>query len=262
MLRIGQKEILNILKEIDRICRTHDLKYWLDAGTLLGAVRHHGFIPWDDDCDIGMMREDFEKFSEICKTELGKDYFLQTRKTDPCYRKKLIKVRSNRIKIVEHFEEESEKYHQGVYVDIFIFDYYPKSAKSIFEFLAYCLDRKWQRKRLEKGSLARLLYDVASFSLSFSYVVVRELYKFVWKRNRKNSDLPYIGASMFHARYHSMMDPAWIFPVSDKLTFEGVSLYTPNNYDAILKLIYGNYMKLPSPENRVWHAKKITYFEK
>ena len=80
MLKIGQEEMLNILHEIDRICRKHEVKYWLEFGTLLGAVRHQGFIPWDDDCDIGMMRSDFKKLRELIPSELSRDFFLSNKR--------------------------------------------------------------------------------------------------------------------------------------------------------------------------------------
>ena len=82
-LRVCQLKQLDILEEIDRLCRRHSISYWLDGGTLLGAVRHGGFIPWDDDIDIAMRREDMERFAAEAAGELPPDLFLQTRATAP-----------------------------------------------------------------------------------------------------------------------------------------------------------------------------------
>ena len=78
-LRKAQLIMLDMLIEFDAICKKHQLQYWLDSGTLLGAVRHQGFIPWDDDIDICMERNDYQKFIQICSQELSKEYFLQTK---------------------------------------------------------------------------------------------------------------------------------------------------------------------------------------
>lgn len=262
MLKVGQGEMLNILKEIDKICVKHNIKYWLDAGTLLGAIRHKGFIPWDDDCDVGMMREDFEKFCNLCKTELGEDYFLQTRESDPMYRRKLIKIRSNRIKMVEHAEDENEKYHQGVFVDIFVFDYYPRSAHIMFPFFQFYLRQKGKRKLMRKGSFERMLFNIMNLPLSGVYIILREMFKMLWKERRKDKNLPYIGAAMEHARYVPIVEKSLIFPITKRVLFEDVDLYIPNKPGDILTKLYGDYLVLPKEENRVWHAKKICYFKK
>ena len=92
-LRKMQLRILDILVEIDKVCRKHGIGYWIDFGTLLGAVRHGGFIPWDDDLDIAMTSEDFQKFLEIAPKELPPTLFLQTKSTDPSYNMPVNKVR-------------------------------------------------------------------------------------------------------------------------------------------------------------------------
>ena len=110
-LRDAQIIMLNILKEIDKICKKHNLIYFLDGGTLLGAVRHKGFIPWDDDVDIGMPREDYRKFLKIAQKELPDYLFLQTFETDKYYDIYQVpsKVRDNRTLIFEHNVPKNKK---------------------------------------------------------------------------------------------------------------------------------------------------------
>ena len=117
-LRKLQLTEIEVLDEIVRICKKHKLQYFLLAGTCLGAVRHSGFIPWDDDIDIGMPREDYEKFLNIALDELDEKYFLQYYKTDENYYLGFAKVRKNNTSfITKGFEKK--KGHQGFFVDIF-----------------------------------------------------------------------------------------------------------------------------------------------
>ena len=108
-LRKAQLKMVDILVAIDDICKKHDIEYFLAYGTLLGAVRHKGFIPWDDDCDICMMRADYEKFVQIAKRELPKNLFLQNSDTDPNFPRTMTKVRMKNTKLVEFDESENEK---------------------------------------------------------------------------------------------------------------------------------------------------------
>ena len=120
-LRDVQKVQLEILLEFDRICRKHGLKYLLFAGTLLGAVRHKGFIPWDDDIDVCMLRGDYERFLTVCKDELSAELFLQTTDTDREYPLQFAKLRKNNTRFVEKSMSDL-KIHHGVFIDIFPLD--------------------------------------------------------------------------------------------------------------------------------------------
>ena len=118
-LRACQLKQLSILEEMDRICQKHHLTYWLDGGTLLGAVRHGGFIPWDDDIDIGMPLADMQKFIEVAPDELSEGLFLQTPQSDPSSKEPIIKVRDLNSLYVEFGDNFNADYQKGLFVDIF-----------------------------------------------------------------------------------------------------------------------------------------------
>jgi lipopolysaccharide cholinephosphotransferase len=104
---------LEILLEVDRICRKNDIKYQLSGGTLLGAVRHQGFIPWDDDIDIIMLRNDYNKFIALCKIELNNSYFLQIPETDDKTPSLYAKIRKNNTAYIS-YEYRNINYHHGI----------------------------------------------------------------------------------------------------------------------------------------------------
>lgn len=254
-LRKAQFKMVEILEAIDDICQRHDIKYWLCYGTLLGAVRHKGFIPWDDDCDICMMREDFEKFSQYVN-ELPENLFLQTDKNDPYYRRKIVKVRMNNTKLVEFDESENEKYHQGIFVDIFIWDYYDSFSKDLLKKVSKVNSWKYKRKKYPKGHWKRAAIQVAVAVPFLGYNIINKSMRVISRTYRKNSNLNYIGAEIKLQEY-VYYDKNMIFPLKRNISFEGRFFLVPNNSDAFLRQCYGDYMVLPKPENRRWHAKKI-----
>ena len=122
--RFLQTEELSVLNEIKRVCDRNGIKYYITAGTLLGAVRHGGFIPWDDDVDIVMKREDYERFGRICRAELRPGFFYQSEQTERDYPFGFAKVRKDNTSVREKILDGLE-IHKGCYVDIFPLDACP-----------------------------------------------------------------------------------------------------------------------------------------
>ena len=154
-LRKAQLKMVEILDAIDEIGTKHDIKWWLCYGTMLGAVRHNGFIPWDDDCDIAMLREDYERFIEFAKKELPSNLHLQNRELEPKYNKSITKIRMDGTKLVSIEEKENEPYHQGIFVDIFVWDYHPKINETILKNISWITKLRYQRKKYPKGHWKR-----------------------------------------------------------------------------------------------------------
>ena len=121
ILRRLQLTQLDIAKEIKRVCEKNDIKYWLESGTLLGAVRHKGFIPWDDDLDIAMRRDDYERFKKIAPRDLSSEYFFQSWETDENFGLPFAKVRKRKT-IYKEIKAKNSKANNGIFVDIFPYD--------------------------------------------------------------------------------------------------------------------------------------------
>ena len=128
-----QKNEIKVLENFIKIASKHNLKYFLYGGTLLGAIRHKGFIPWDDDVDVIMPRSDYEIFLKVAKEELPNNMFLQTCLTDPYYSLPYAKIRKVNTSYIEMTTRHRKKMVNGVFIDIFPLDEYPYSKLSFFD---------------------------------------------------------------------------------------------------------------------------------
>lgn len=245
---------LEILREVDKICRRNGIHYSMGYGSLIGTIRHDGFIPWDDDIDICLLREDYVKFKEICKKELDCRFFYQSNDTDPEYFLLYDKIRLNGTLFRESYQS-SYNIHHGIYIDIFPVDYLPDNPlKQIFQFVCFhffrsglmskylVLEARKGTKKYYMAAVLRLFY--CFFPLSFLYHHANKVATWYNKTPHKrimNFLTPYRLKEVFDANiYHEFIEHQ----------FEDMSVEIIKQYDSFLKQIYGDYMKLPPLEKR------------
>ena len=261
-LREAQLIMTSILKDIAAICDKHSIRYFLDAGTLIGAVRHKGFIPWDDDIDIGMLREDYIKFLSVIKEELPEHLFLQTHENEPSYNIYQVpcKIRYNNTLFIEEKIAENENMHNGLFVDILPYDSLPKKMYvykiqrkiSNFVLKSFIRLREKPERLTLKNKVSYFIYAI--IVMIFKTKTRLKLFDFLISWNDKNSEYMGYGLDTVWSQY--------IYKKKDffdliKVEFEGEHFNAPRNYDAVLTALYGDYMTLPKEEDRVWHAKII-----
>ena len=250
-----QKIQLAYLLEVDRICKKHNIKYFLGGGTLLGAVRHKGFIPWDDDSDIMMLREDYDKFAKVAADELPAGMTFQSGKTDKnCF------YEFNKLRIENtYFATELARNHLsiniGIAFDIFCHD---KTANSrlgqklhlaLTVFTRALVLNKWNRRKVDNGSRLQSAvtnFFVKLFPLRFSYFLMNHTISFF--KRKKNAKYLYDG--MGRNVYNGVF-PALLLDEAIEADFEGYKLPIPKGYDEYLKFLYGDYMELAPLSTRL-----------
>lgn len=261
-LREVQLTQLSIAKEIKRICEKHNIDYFLDGGTMLGAVRHKGFIPWDDDMDIGMTRENYNRFIEVAKSELSEEYFLQTWETDQYYPMPFAKVRKNGTLFVENNFEKS-KMHQGIYVDVFPYDYFPATKRKQKRFwrkknflssllLMKCKSVKFlsNNNTALKVFLKLCMFTFIKFICIFNSKrrIVQRYEKLITKYNDKTSGIVYEQTQCY--KFGHFVIPENCICGRIDLPFEDTQFKCLENYHQYLSTLYGDYMTPPPEEKR------------
>lgn len=244
-LRKAQLRMLDILVDVDKICRKHNIPYWIDFGTLLGAVRHKGFIPWDDDIDICVLNQDYGKLRNILIEELPSQFVFQDTKEDPNAFFFYGRVRDkNSYCYYPHFTKLKE---QGLWVDIFRVD---KVGSIKMKKFADFFFRRCYHEMHHYGDVAYKSKYKRFFNRFFAYIiypfscVLVSLAKFLSNFNGKK----YLARFAVNANNWTLEN--YVFPLCE-LEFEGHWFYAPHNYDAHLKIIYDDYMQLPPVEKRV-----------
>lgn len=256
MTRNLQKVELSILEEVAEICDKNGLKYYLVGGTLLGAVRHHGFIPWDDDIDIAMLRDDYKKLFNIMRDQYSDKYFVQTFETEPNYTRYIMKIRLNGTKHVEEGVSDIGINH-GIYMDIFPIDYLEGDTimshlrGGIFRsLLAY---KNIKHRANHYHGYKRILSSIGKF---FTYLIpekaVNKLFVIVCERDN-GKDCTYVTNFASRFKWKKQLYPKNYFGEGVYLDFENRQFRAPNEYKKILERLFGDYMKLPPKEKQTAH---------
>lgn len=238
-----QLKILEMIKYIDELCKKHKIEYYLTYGSALGAVRHKGFIPWDDDLDIGMTYENYLKFIEICKSELNtKKYFLQTPENEKNYYLSFMKLRDITTTLIEEKNKNIDITY-GVYVDIFPLVGVPKNKikRKILE-----INRAFALSVNVNVINNKMLYNI--FKIILKCIGKKKILKTCTKNCVKYSCNDYEDwCSIFDGDGMKInMTTKTIMAPPIRVQFEDTYLPIPQKYDLYLKHIYGDYMKIPS----------------
>lgn len=257
---------MEILDVIDKVCRENGLKYSLAYGSMLGAVRHGGFIPWDDDMDIWMLRDDYDKFIEIWERNPINGYFLLRQETSPEYPQNFTKIRKCNTAFVSEGEEIAN-YHHGIFVDIFPLDAICNNVFGAklqrFSALAYMLYCRGYASTRD----GKMMYWASKICLEFVPKGIRKSLKKFFKSQMQKYNCSDYGAKRLACcvtagaskRYFLK---EWVCKVKD-VSFENRKYMCFATTDKILEVEYKNYMQLPPEEQRVWkHTPVIIDFKK
>ncbi len=250
-VRDVQEKILDTMKYIDNVCRKHNIMYYIMGGTALGAVRHGGFIPWDDDLDIFMPPSEYEKFKTAFEEENNAKFVIQEWRTTPNYLE-YAKVRMNGTTFIEHNFAARKDMHHGIYVDIMILHKVPKNEwiqKKVYYMSKYVTlyalsQRNWKPKT--KGQAIVL----KSLKLLPNKCLVKWSYKHIYKYDHLEDNFFWC-YWITPAKFKKGLFDKKLFSEPEDIPFEDTKLLGSHYIKEYLTARYGNYMKLPSKEEQL-----------
>jgi len=254
ILRKAQLRKLDILVEIDKICRKHNIPYWIEYGTLLGAVRHGGFIPWDDDLDIAMMKEDYDRFLAIAPHELPEQFIVQNLNTEKYFPLPFTKIVDKKTKTTDTSigSYHNKRKYSGLWVDIF------PLVKGSIHF------RRWLNPLY--GRCFRRVHHFEPFCINV--IIAYLLYPTMWLLKQfmtflcnfcdNDMRIDEFGINFIASKIQK--HKCDYLPTKD-IQFENITVSAPNNYEKVLTDTFGDYMRIPPAEKRVTHDIIIDFFE-
>lgn len=250
-----QKKCLGVLVEIDRVCKMAGIEYFIYSGTLLGAVRHGGFIPWDDDIDIVMMRDQYEKFPKACEQYLNKDEFeLQTIYTDPLASNGWMKLHDSHTSFIDGGRRKGAM--EGINVDIFPIDNVPDNdlvmniRAKIINKINFCYQYRFMRHDIDAPFKWKLFYLAIGLIPPWNEMKFKKKYdNYIRKYNNKETKrVVYFS----NADYMLKVVPKECFDNTEYVSFEGYQFPAPGDWRKVLEIRYGtDYMTPPPAKERV-----------
>lgn len=252
-LRRAQLRMLEMLKFIDELCSKNGIEYWLDGGTLLGAARHGGFIPWDDDIDVCMTRECYQKFKKIMLTQNpSKEFVLQCDETDKGFYSPWDVLRDLKSEYLQDSPLHNMRKYRGLQVDIFHQD--DRIGELFRKMMIVCYNKAVQRVILSNNKVAKLLRPLLPFNYFMLKKVLTPFLLFIHPKKNDFYRQPY-GVPWNEIRYKKN-----IFPIG-RIEFEGAMFSAPCNVDGYLSDIYGDWTKIPEENNIQTHNVEVRFFD-
>lgn len=278
---------LDILKEIDRIARKNGLHYTLCGGSLLGTIRHKGFIPWDDDIDVSMVREDYDKFFEACKRDLNHEkYFAQTMDTDPTYQIAFGRILLKNT-VFQRAGQEHVKVNNGFFVEIFPRDglsdnVFIEKIQYILSFLMRKMLYARMGVRVSKNFIYKLLYWIISHNAKKNAAYILKFLNWLshgektsvlicwgtmrrWEKHfRKMGLMQFLWKKIAHIFSKSenkgkISNRSWFYELEER-EFEDMTVMITKHWHEWLSGAYGDYMKIPPETDRQRH-KTVSYID-
>lgn len=264
MKRIDSDELkkiqLEILDVVARFCEKNSIKYWLDSGTLIGAVRHKGYIPWDDDIDLGMLRPDYDKFMKLFNAQNDR-YKAYSIENNGKFLYPFIKILDTQTLLYEPNEKEGIK--SSVNIDLFVYDNAPDNEKKLKKmYRKRDLYQKLHniRTRVYMSKSSKLKHFVKELAYPFLLIFPRNYFvKKLIKNSLRYADRQTERVGNFTAFVKIAADKK-LFDEFTVVEFEGKNYPAPAAFDEWLRLLYGDYMQLPPEEKRVAHHSFAAYF--